>query len=329
MANLERHLSEIGAATRAAVEEIRERPAYDPTDVRALLQRIETWRGDKPSSDLPGIDIKLDAIARQVEQLSKSDHRMALAKIQEGLGELIGIVSAQNTNLSGLDLAGLQNRLAEICDVLSTNQGDRRVGANTLPSINAGFGDSHEDDEDDKLAKQLAVRFAPQGEPRRVVQTDEEPETDDVSGAFDALQEALEALVGQIPFVERTWESGGRSPGPQEDRAAVASPSASERQTSDEPASAGAGSGKDRGSPYALGPAQPTDRPPNLASSKENAAPPTSEAQAPREKPVPSTQNSPAVEDRATYADAAHRIGRYSTWRKAKVAVVAANTPKY
>jgi hypothetical protein len=32
--------------------------------------------------------------------------------------------------------------------------------------------------------------------------------------------------------------------------------------------------------------------------------------------------------DRA-YADAAHRIGRYSTWRKAKVAVVAANTPKY
>jgi hypothetical protein len=177
MANLERHLSEIGAATRAAVEEIRERPAYDPTDVRALLQRIETWRGEKPASDLPD--------------------------------------------------------------------------------------------------------------------------------------------------VERTRETGGQLPAPQETRAAPAGPPVPERQGSNELASPGAGSGNAGGMPHTL------DRPSRLAPSEETAAPPAVEPKGPAVKPVPAMQSSPPTDDRAADADTAHRIGGYSTWRKAKVAVVAANTPKY
>jgi len=333
MANLERRLSEIGAATKAAVDEIRERPAYDPADVRNLLHRIEAWRSEKPSSVSPVVGIKLDSIARQVDQLSKSDHKAALAKIQEGLGQLTGIVSAQNANLSGLDLVGLQNRLARICDELSAEQSERLVekqeATPSKPSNTADFHGPHEDDEDHELAKQLAVRFAPHSPPVRRARPVDEPDVGDVSGAFNAVQEALESLVGQIPFVDQHRETPRGASAPRTPAGASSSP---ERPSLGEPRRFGAGGGTPPVLPQApekTGSA--TARPSALASSIGSTAP--AEPSAAAAEPV-GTKHNPPVEENAFPADrastdAAHRIGRYSTWRKAKVAVVAANTPKY
>ena len=329
MANLERRLSEIGAATKAAVDEIRGRPAYDPADVRNLLQRIETWRSEKPSSVSPVVGIKLDAIARQVDQLSKADHKAALVKIQEGLSQLTGVVSAQNANLSGLDLAGLQDRLAKICDELSVEQGERPAEEEAIPSNTADFRSPQEDDEDHELAKQLAVRFAPRSLPVRRAQAVDEPETGDVSSAFLAVQDALESLVGQIPFVDQSRDTPGGASTPPAPAGATAS---SERPALSEPRRFGAGGGIQAVLPQAppekIG--STSDFSSALARSAESKAPGEPSAST---SEAGGTQN-PSMEENAvpadrSYTDAAHRIGRYSNWRKAKVAVVAANTPKY
>jgi hypothetical protein len=330
MANLERRLSEIGTATKAAVDEIRGRPAYDPADVRNLLQRIEAWRSEKPSSVSPVVGIKLDAIARQVDQLSKSDHKAALAKIQEGLSQLTGIVSKQNANLSGLDLVGLQDRLAKICDELSVDQSEPSAEGEATPSNTADFCSPHEDDEDHELAKQLAVRFAPQSPPVRRAQPVDEPDVGDVSSAFNAVQEALESLVGQIPFVDQNRDTPGGASAPRVPAGGASS--LSERPALGEPRRFGSGGGIQPVLPQApekTGSA--TARPSALASSVGSAAAtetPASAAAPDGTKQCPSIEESALPADRA-YTDAAHRIGRYSTWRKAKVAVVAANTPKY
>jgi hypothetical protein len=332
MASLEKRLSEIGAATKAAVDEIRERPAYDPADIRALLQRIEAWRAEKPSSASPSVAIKVDAIARQVDRLSKSDHMAALAKIQERLSQLTGIVSAQNASLSGLDLVGMQDRLAKICDELSADQDGSPVEAEAAPSSTAGFGGTHEDDEDHELAKRLAVRFAPKTASVRAAPQVGEPDADDVS-AFNAVQDALEALVGQIPFLDRSWETAGRaSADPRADVAVPAgSAASSEQQAPGETERFGAGRGIYPALPQAPdtgNPTVPSSAPARSVESKEPAGPSAPAAEAGQAKQLPVIEENGNPADRA-YADAAHRIGRYSTWRKAKVAVVAANPPKY
>jgi hypothetical protein len=362
LAGLEQRLSEIAATTRAAVEEIRERPAYDPSDVRTLLERIERWRSEKPPSELPGVGSKLDAIADKVEQLSRSDNVAALSTIQEQLSDLAGTVSAQSANLSGLDLVGLQERLGRIYEELATSRHGRPEGAtlSTKESLDAAFGRAHEDDDDHELAKQLAIRFAPQSASAQGAGHGESTGAsgdDDVSGAFDAVQEALEALVGQIPFLERTWESAGATTTPSqqsptsenEPKAASVGPGdpmpvATDRHEPGPEASGGADALPNRPTsidqphwradrevtplhtPRPSNPGDPADAARVLASIDKNAALDAGAADA---KLSPEAEAVDSRKDPTSYADAAHRIGRYSTWRKAKVAVVAANTPKY
>lgn len=323
LVNLEKRLSEIGAATQAVVTEMRERPAYDPTDVRTLLERIESWRSEKPSSDLPEVGAKLDAIARQVDQLSSSEQTSALSKIQEGLSALTGAVSAQATGISGLDLAGLHHRISRLCDELEARRSAPAVETTPIPEAHSprpGYRPVQEDDEDHELAKRLATRFAPKGAPThgadRDAPAEAEPDTGE-DGAFEAVQAALEALVGQIPFLERTWETARPTPAPDKDRPAPNR----EAPRLDRPAA----------SAPAASSLRPTQTASALAAAAEGATPveraaPVSDAGAKR---APSAENPTAARGGAAYADAAHRIGRYSTWRKAKVAVVAANPPKY
>ncbi len=323
LANLERRLLDVGMSTKVAVEEIRERPAYDPADIHTLLQRVESWRREKPQSDLPGVGAKLDTIARQVDQLSNSNNKATLTQIQERLGEISSLVSAQSAKFSGLDLAGLQSQLTRICDELATEQDGRRFDKPT-PSAKQpdrqDFAQSHEDDEDRILAKRLAVRFAPQGKTARssasrsASAADANTNTDDVAGAFDAVQDALESLVGQIPFLERTWDDKDQSRLQEPPAAGACSALASETQPSAQGATvpeSGDEKISDKDSlPSGTGGEQ--ERPPSGAV---------------LEQPASAEEKSGA--QNTSYGDAAHRIGRYSTWRKAKVAVVAANPPKY
>jgi len=344
-ANLERRLSDMGASTKAALDEIRERPAYDPTDVRALLERIEAWRREKPASDVPAVGTKLDTIARKVDQLSRSEHTAALTKIQQGLRELTGVVSAQNSNLSGLDLPGLQRRLARICDELADVRDDSVTVDDDLPAepvaameprpLGPAFRAHQEEDEDQELAKRLAIRFAPEGRPNR--DGDRGPSdvagtaSEDVTGAFDAVQTALEALVGQIPFIERTWDGVSRSAGP--DKAAPP-PTVAANKSSDWLAAASEPRDRPAANELLRSPARKPGGPVAPSASRAAATAVSSAAADTEAHSAPAGSGQPETDvsqyrPSTNYADAAHRIGRYSTWRKAKVAVVAANPPKY
>jgi hypothetical protein len=316
LVTLEKRLLEMGSATRAAVEEIRERPAYNPADVRALLQRVEAWRQDRPSPDLPAVGVKLDSIARQVEQLSKSEQTSTLAKIQERLGEIASLISSQSVKLSGLNLSSLQTKLTRICDELAVGQVGRfdRSASEVPESRGQGLGHGHDEEQDKILAKRLAVRFAPEaarfggnsgGMPAAA------DSVGDMSGAFDAVHDALEALVGQIPFVER----GRDKPTESEDRV-PRFPDAPAGQRSSDPSPNGDSINQG-------------EKPVSLAERASPVDPGKSATEASTARPAVSASATSGAENQASYADAAHRIGRYSTWRKAKVAVVAANPPKY
>lgn len=187
LANLERRMAELGVATQAVVDEIRERPAYDPGDVQGLIDKLDAWRREKTQADRPAVASK----TRPVDRLSEAEHLATFARIQDELGELTEAVSTRDR--SGLDLAGLQQRLAEVGEMLASMNG---ISAAT-PNADVGA----------------------QADPAQ-----------DAAGAFDALQSALGALVEQAGSIapaekERPVATAGDTPGPQRISAEAAKPS--------------------------------------------------------------------------------------------------------
>ncbi len=192
LANLEKRMDKLGVATQAVVDEIHERPAFDPGDVRGLIDKLDAWRRARTQSDWSPVANKATAIARPLDRLPEAGRLEKVARIQNELRELTDIAASQN--LSGLDLVGLRMRLAEVGEMLAALNGASVVKSNAAVV-------AHASDPAEKA-----------------------------TDAFDALQSALAGLVEEATAIEPAAKelpiaTGGDTPGPQRISAKTVQPS--------------------------------------------------------------------------------------------------------